>query len=210
MKELIRKNRYLVLLIFVLGGIVGMIFSLISAEMIEKTADDKFCGSCHIMQPEVNAFLQDTHGGNNKVGFKARCVDCHLPHDSVTHYLIQKAKSGLNDVIGNTFFNPKTHVNWEERRREAKRFVPDSGCLHCHGNLRNATQSNLKSFLPHRDYFEKYTTKTCVECHINKVGHKNLSQHLKNYLKEDYRPYPEHSLKEEAQKMTHPNTKERK
>ncbi|AFI05740.1 cytochrome c3 family protein [Helicobacter cetorum] len=190
MKEFIKRNRYYVLFIFIIGATIGMVFSLTLAEIVEKTADDKFCGYCHIMQPMVKSFLQDSHGGNNKVGFKAKCVDCHLPHNNVTHYLFEKARLGINDVIGNVFFDPKNHVNWEEKRKEAKNYVPDSGCSHCHSNLRDATSSNLKAFLPHRDYFEKYTTKTCVECHANEVGHKNLSKHLKDYLKDNYRPYP--------------------
>lgn len=46
----------------------------------------------------------------------------------------------------------------------------------------------MKAFLPHRDYFEKLTKKHCVECHLDEVGHKNLSIHLKKFLKEDYKP----------------------
>lgn len=137
------------------------------------------------MKPMHEAFLHDVHGGNNSVGFKAECVSCHLPHDNVANYLFVKARNGISEVAINFLGSPEK-INWQEKRKDRKHFVYDSGCLSCHGNLQKATTQAGKSFLPHRDYFAKRTTKTCVECHEN-VGHKALGLYLhkdKNNTKE--------------------------
>lgn len=172
-----RKTKLFTIIIFVLGGLVGLAFALGIAQVVYVTGDDKFCTSCHVMNPMRDAYLDDVHGGKNKVGFKAECVSCHLPHDNVAHYIYQKSMDGIKDVYG-VLFKDAEKLDWQARRKESSRFVYDSGCLHCHTDLQNATSSNMKSFLPHRDYFNKYTKKTCVECHTN-VGHKNLGFHLK-------------------------------
>jgi len=163
---------------FALGFIcLGMIFSLATAEGVHATSDAKFCGSCHVMEPMVAAYREDVHGGNSHHGVTATCVDCHLPHDSVFGYLMAKTASGIKDVWGNVVLDP-SKIDWEERRSHREHFVYDSGCLNCHKNLDEATKSNMKAFLPHRDYFMGVTNVTCVACHEN-VGHKNLGLHLK-------------------------------
>ncbi|WP_424578633.1 NapC/NirT family cytochrome c [Arcobacter sp. 7ABA8] len=50
--------------------------------------------------------------------------------------------------------------------------------MNCHTNLQNATSSNTKAFIAHKEYFEKRTDKKCVECHKN-VGHHILGDYIK-------------------------------
>ncbi len=172
-----KTSKLLIFLVFILGGLIGLGIALASAEMIHKTGDDKFCSSCHVMEPMRDSYLQDTHGGNNAMGVKAECVSCHLPHDSVWNYTYKKAMNGISEAWQVAFSDPENN-DWEANRRNKKEFVYDSGCISCHENVKNATASNMKSFLPHRDYFNGISNKTCVECHEN-VGHKNLGFHLK-------------------------------
>ena len=166
-------------LIISIGILVGMLLSLFTAHMVEETSDEKFCGSCHSMEPMVKAFKNDIHGGNNRVGFRATCTDCHLPHDGVANYMFQKSLTGMHDVWVETFGDTE-NINWEEKRKHRKHFVYDSGCLRCHKNLKDATASNHKAFIAHKAYFMKKNELdlNCVSCHEN-VGHKNLSEYLK-------------------------------
>lgn len=173
-----KRSKFFIFMIFILGGLIGLGISLATAEIVQKTGDDKFCSSCHVMEPMRDAYLNDTHGGKNRVGIKAKCADCHLPHDSAFAYTYQKAKNGISEAWQMVFDKPEAY-DWEAKRRNKKNFVYDSGCINCHHNLENATSSNMKSFLPHRDYFNGMSQKTCVECHEN-VGHKNLGIHLKD------------------------------
>lgn len=76
-------------------ALMGLGISLLGAEVVKKTGDEAFCGSCHDMQPMVKTFQQDTHGGNNAHGFTAECVDCHLPHNSTLGYLVSKGSQAL-------------------------------------------------------------------------------------------------------------------
>ncbi|CRF41059.1 cytochrome c3 family protein [Helicobacter ailurogastricus] len=183
----LQGKRFVLFWLFCAGCVLGVVLTVFTVQAVEWTGDDKFCGMCHIMTPEVDSYHLDKHGGHNHVGMKAECVDCHLPHDNIVHYFVEKTLLGLEDVYGNTMKNPRK-FDWEMNRREAKDYVFDSGCLRCHTNLKEATQSNMKAFLPHRDYFAGLTKKHCVECHLDEVGHKNLSIHLKKFLKEDYKP----------------------
>lgn len=167
---------WFILIIIAIGAIVGMLVSFGIAVGVDKTSDDKFCTMCHTMQPMADAYLLDVHGGNNPRGTKATCVECHLPHDSLAGYLVEKAKTGFHDFRVQNFGDLES-IDWEAKRKHAKNFVYDSGCMTCHTNLREATMSNPKGFIAHKEYFEKRTDKKCVECHEN-VGHHILGDHI--------------------------------
>ena len=89
--------------VFIAGGAIGMLVSLGIAQMIHMTGDDKFCVSCHVMEPMRDAYLNDIHGGKNRVGVKADCVACHLPHDNVLNYVFRKAYNGATEAAAMVF-----------------------------------------------------------------------------------------------------------
>ncbi len=53
---------------------------LASGFMVEPPNTDTFCVTCHAMPPFRIAWQESVHGGNNRQGVAAQCVDCHLPH----------------------------------------------------------------------------------------------------------------------------------
>ena len=156
--------------------LIGTVLSYTAAVVIQKTADDKFCATCHTMQPMIDAYHDDVHGGNNSYGFKAKCLDCHLPHNSLAGYIWAKAQTGTHDVWAELTYD-KSKIDWHEKRAERSRFTYDSGCIHCHEDLEDKTMGNTKAFVAHKAYFLKSTTKTCVDCHKH-VGHHLLGKHL--------------------------------
>ncbi len=166
------------LIFFVLGigVLVGILGSYTTAVMVEKTAGKEFCAQCHTMKPMAEANSMDVHGGNNKYGIVVTCVQCHLPHNTLAGYLVEKAKTGTHDVLAELTYD-KSKINWEEKRKRRSEFTYDSGCLKCHSNLQDATMGSPKAFIAHKDYFLN-KTKSCVECH-NHVGHQNLGHYLK-------------------------------
>lgn len=143
--------------------------------MIEETAGEEFCTSCHTMVPIGATYRADLHGGANNVGFAAKCVDCHVPHDNPLAYLFGKAVSGTHDAWAEMTYDLDA-IDWQAKRKHPERFVYDSGCLHCHSNLEGATMANVKAFVAHKPYFLGKTERTCANCHA--VGHKNLSRYL--------------------------------
>jgi len=157
------------------GIIIGLAISLLAAEMIERTSGKAFCSSCHSMQGVARAYEEDIHGGMNAIGFKARCVDCHLPHDSVFHYVRMKAYNGAKDVLGEIFWAKS--FDWIANLKNKEEFVYTSGCLKCHDL--NAIHYDIpKAFPAHKDFLSGKVT-SCLKCHEN-VGHKNIKDHLIN------------------------------
>ena len=112
---------WFILLLLVLGGTLGMLVSFGVAVGVHETSDDKFCTSCHTMQPMADSYLADKHGGNNSKGLKVKCVECHLPHDGLANYLLAKAKTGLHDFRVQTFGDLNS-IDWEAKRKHAKHF----------------------------------------------------------------------------------------
>lgn len=178
MKENNSSAKFLfIAFLVILGLIIGVALSFGSAVAIKATSDKNYCGSCHSMKPMIEAYSHDVHGGANPQGIEVKCVDCHLPHDGVANYIYTKAKAGINDVYGE-YFKDTSKIDWEKLRKEREHYTYDSACLACHTNLKDSTESNLKTVNAHRSYFLGQTEKTCVGCHKN-VGHKDLGLYLK-------------------------------
>ncbi len=171
-----KKSFWIILFLVGCGVLVGFVLSLGFAQVVEDTSDAKFCTKCHTMNPMADAYYGSVHGGKNGSGFEAECNDCHLPHNNVLSYLYHKAKIGFHDVKVQ-FLGDLESIDWESKRKHAKDYVFDSGCLSCHVNLKDATMATPKGFMAHRDYFLKFTDKKCVQCHEN-VGHHNLGRHI--------------------------------
>lgn len=103
---------------------MGVVLTVFTVQAVEWTGDDKFCGMCHIMT-RVGRLPFRQAQGHNHVGMKAECVDCHLPHDNIIHYFVEKTLLGMEDVYGNTMKNPRK-FDWEMNHAEAKNYVFDS------------------------------------------------------------------------------------
>ncbi len=157
----------------ILGICLGIALSLVGAEMVERTSGVEFCSQCHSMTGMVAAYKDDIHGGNNKNGLKAKCVDCHLPHDDVFTYITAKAYTGIRDVVGE--FTWVKDIDWVANLERRQEYTYTSGCQTCHDL--DAIQYEIpKAFLAHKDFKTGKVT-TCVQCHEH-VGHKNIKAHL--------------------------------
>jgi cytochrome c-type protein NapC len=162
-----------IFLVLLCGISIGLAIALLAAEMIERTSDKAFCSSCHSMQAVSRAYTEDVHGGMNTMGFSTKCVDCHLPHDNVFHYVKTKAYSGAKDVLGELFWAKS--FDWISNLQNKEHFVYTSGCLKCHDL--NAIRYNIpKAFVAHKEFLSGKVT-SCLKCHEN-VGHKNIKDHL--------------------------------
>lgn len=160
-----------------IGGIAALGLIFIIAWMtietgIEVTSRADFCGSCHVMEPMVDAYHADIHGGNNPRGIMAPCTDCHVSHENVFAHFVGKARSGTHDVLVTVFTNEKNN-DWQALRDKREEYVYDSGCLTCHRNLGNVEGGARE----HENYFDGLIDTQCVTCH-EEVGHSNLNKYL--------------------------------
>ncbi|WP_169753585.1 cytochrome c3 family protein [Campylobacter mucosalis] len=149
--------------------------------LVHSTSDDKFCTICHEwMDPMVTTYHGSVHGGANKNGFKAKCVDCHLPHDSYIGYVFKKAANGVSEVAY-MLTNDAKDYDWLNNRKNREKFVYDSGCLSCHERILDINSSNKNIDDMHALYVKfkdaSVNKLSCVSCHKN-VGHKNLGKTL--------------------------------
>ena len=146
LKEALKEDRELKIVIIVLliiGILIGTGISYTTAVEVRKTESGKFCSKCHTMEPMTRTHYASPHGGNNKYGVAAQCVDCHLPHDTLMNYIATKAKFGLHDVYTEVFTNT-ADINWSKKRAHADTFVFNSGCLSCHTNLDHSSMGTLE------------------------------------------------------------------
>lgn len=157
----------------ILGICFGVALSLVGAEMVERTSGVEFCSQCHSMTPMVAAYKDDIHGGVNKNGVKAKCADCHLPHDDVFTYITAKAYTGIQDVIGEYIL--PTDIDWVTNLEKRQEYTYTTGCQTCH-DLDVIQYEIPKAFLAHKDFKTGKVT-SCVQCHEH-VGHKNIKAHL--------------------------------
>lgn len=158
---------------FVAGGLAATAVALGSAQLVEETGDEHFCGSCHEMDIFCDQWREGPHGPGKKGIASATCVDCHLPHGNVVSYLAVKAKSGAIDVSSHI----RGHEpDWVENLEHREDYTYESGCLKCHVEL-VAPEISLKAYMAHRDVLTGETTETCISCH-HESGHGKLKQKL--------------------------------
>ncbi|MEJ5358954.1 MAG: cytochrome c nitrite reductase small subunit [Desulfobacterales bacterium] len=102
---------------------VGLFLAFGPPRLMARTETPLFCGSCHVMESQFEAWFNV--GAHRTI----RCVDCHLPHETLPMYYLWKSLDGLKDVV--VFYSGRTPetIRLSERGR---RFV-QTNCIRCHG-----------------------------------------------------------------------------
>ncbi len=171
--------------LFILGVFVciGLGIAMVIAESFHKMSDDKFCGSCHVMEPMVEAWKQSAHGGNNDKGIVVKCASCHTPQSSAIAYTKVKILSGLRDTFNYYFNTPDPDFFLEKLDTDhAKKYVFESGCLSCHKAITDSPKMADAPKNIHISYFESKEENDnyhCINCHQG-IAHPGLEQKLKD------------------------------
>ncbi len=155
----------------------ALLLSLATASLVKSTSTLAFCTSCHEMQIFYDTWERSAHGKAIKGATKAKCVDCHLPHNGIITYLYDKARFGIHDY--RVHISGKV-VDWEakwEKRAPGVHAAYESGCRKCHKDL-VAPGIPIKAFKAHRTYELGETGKNCISCH-DYAGHGDLLQALR-------------------------------
>ena len=134
------------------GAVLGLsLYTFNYAEGLSYfSPDPKACVHCHIMRDEYDSWQKASHHA------VARCVDCHLPHDTIPKYLA-KADNGYHHSKGFTLqdFHEPIMI------KPGNASILQQNCLACHEDM---VHNLVAGATTDRDAI------TCVHCHAS-VGH---------------------------------------
>lgn len=158
------------------GFVMGIIFWGGFNTALEFTNTEEFCTGCHEMRDNVYAELQHTIHFTNRSGVRAKCSDCHVPHDWTDK--IARKMQASKEVWGKIFGTIDTPEKFEEKRRElAEREwyrlkTNDSlECRNCHNfEFMDFTRQSKRASEQHSTALAK-NEKTCIDCHKG-IAHK--------------------------------------
>ena len=172
------------LLLLAVGVLIGFPIFSISYYTMVRTSTPEFCVSCHEIEFAYETWKTSSHT-NNRQGFVADCMDCHLPapHDTV-NFFYAKTFHGIKDVLAHFFGGEYDH---QENREKAWASIKNYQCMKCHRNLLYIPDRR-GAMLAHRDvlYARPGYEKQCLDCHKNLVHNPRTRYDYKQY-KDYYR-----------------------
>ncbi len=111
------------LAIIIVAGVAVLFFLMLGPpKLLAKAETPVFCGGCHVMDSEYDAW---SHAGAHR---RKKCVDCHLPHQNMAIHYVWKSISGIKDA--GFFFSglAPDHIKITEG---GKKILQDN-CVRCH------------------------------------------------------------------------------
>jgi cytochrome c-type protein NapC len=157
--------------VLVLAGFVaGVLFWGAFNTAMELTNTEPFCTSCHEMRTNVFEELKTTVHYSNRSGVRARCSDCHVPHEW-TNKIARKMQAS-KEVWGKLFGTINTREKFLDRRLElaihewARMKANNSlECRNCHSaDSMDTTRQSPRAVEAHQRFL--FTEqKTCIDCH---------------------------------------------
>jgi len=180
-----RPSRYFSLGFLTLGGfIAGVMFWGAFNTALEFTNTETFCTGCHEMRDNVYQELQTTIHFTNRSGVRAKCSDCHVPHNW-TSKMARKMQAS-KEVWGKIFGTVDTREKFLDKRLELAqhewaRFKANDSleCRNCHDyQSMDFTRQSPRAQNAHSTYLAN-KEKTCIDCH------KGIAHHLPDVSKAD-------------------------
>ncbi|MFH1185043.1 MAG: NapC/NirT family cytochrome c [Chloroflexota bacterium] len=102
------------------------------------------CANCHVMDSMYENHYHAAHQPWTE------CASCHLPHDNLVNYYIEKGRQGMHDVyVFGTGQTPEVI-----RLSTHSKTIVQQNCIHCH-------QDAVETIMVGAPPFDRY----CWECH---------------------------------------------
>jgi len=155
--------------IFITGGIGGIVFWGGFNTFMEYTNTLGFCTGCHEMNDNVFQEYQKTVHWKNASGVRVVCADCHVPRDW-TPKLVRKIKAS-NELFHHFMGTVSTPEKFNAKRMQlaqnvwAEMKANDSReCRNCHTfEAMDFEQQRRRPQKKHPEAMEE--GKTCIDCH---------------------------------------------
>lgn len=137
---------------------------------MEATNTEAFCTGCHEMRDNVYPELQRTIHFTNRSGVRAKCSDCHVPHEWTSK--IARKMQASKEVWGKIFGTIDTREKFEAHRlqlanNEWKRLKANNSleCRNCHQfESMDFTRQSKRAVDAHSTQLAR-GEKTCIDCH---------------------------------------------
>lgn len=137
---------------------------------MEATNTEAFCTGCHEMRDNVYPELQRTIHFTNRSGVRAKCSDCHVPHEWTSK--IARKMQASKEVWGKIFGTIDTREKFEAHRlqlanNEWKRLKANNSleCRNCHQfESMDFTRQSKRAVDAHSTQLAS-GEKTCIDCH---------------------------------------------
>jgi len=155
----------------VVGGfIAGIVFWGAFNTALELTNTEAFCTGCHEMRDNVFVELKRTIHYTNRSGVRAKCPDCHVPHDWTDK--IARKMQASKEVWAKLFRTIDTREKFVDHRLELAQHewermkANDSlECRNCHGaDYMDFTRQSPRAAYMHGTYLVG-GQRTCIDCH---------------------------------------------
>jgi len=136
-----------VLAVAVALSVLGAYMAFGSPGLYAKSESPEFCGSCHVLQPEYEAWF---HSGAHQ---NIKCVDCHLPNNNLANHLFWKSVDGVKDTLA--FHTGR--VSETIRISEHGAAVVQGNCQRCHAEIISRVSIDRRCWDCHRRLSHKRT-----------------------------------------------------
>ena len=138
--------------------------------VVHKTSSTEFCLSCHSHEKFIRPEYEASGHFKNRVGVRAGCSDCHLPHDNWFALTLKKVIV-IKDVFGEMSGKLSTAEKYEAHRgpmalKVWKQALNDDShfCRSCHNF--DAMNTELQGKMPARMHPKAMQSgESCIECH---------------------------------------------
>ncbi|HEV8502112.1 MAG TPA: NapC/NirT family cytochrome c [Casimicrobiaceae bacterium] len=163
--------------------IAGIVFWGAFNTALEVTNTEAFCTGCHEMRDNVYAELKNTIHYTNRSGVRAKCSDCHVPHQWTAK--IARKMQASYEVWGKIVGSIDTREKFVDKRLELAqhewaRFKANDSleCRNCHDyEFMDLTRQSVRAQNQHSKYLLNREL-TCIDCH------KGIAHHLPNMAAE--------------------------
>jgi cytochrome c nitrite reductase small subunit len=135
----------LVLLSICLGAAAYLAFG--PPAFYARSESPEFCGSCHVLEMEYEAWF---HSGAHK---RIKCVDCHLPNDTLARHLAWKTVDGMKDALA--FHTGR--ISYPIRLSKHGQAVVLDNCRRCHAELISRIHEDRQCWDCHRSLSHRRT-----------------------------------------------------
>ncbi|CAG1018149.1 cytochrome c nitrite reductase small subunit [Burkholderiaceae bacterium] len=154
----------------IVGFIAGNLFWGGFNTALEFANTEKFCIGCHEMRDNVYKELQGTIHFTNRSGVRAKCSDCHVPHEWTAK--IARKMQASKEVWGKIFGSINTPEKFEDKRlmlaqHEWNRMKANDSleCRNCHEfDYMDFTRQSPRAAEAHSNQLAAGTL-TCIDCH---------------------------------------------